>query len=314
MSKIFKIAASVVVGATLLTFVGPVVGEAIATLPPAFPKKPSTPQIELGLPYEDVTFSTADGLTLRGWFVPAERPDAPAIVYAPATSHDQRSGLSLVPSFHEAGYHVLLFSYRGHALSDGRIGNFTYGDAESRDVDAAVRFLHDARGIRRIGVIGHSVGAVSAILSAARNPQVGAVVAVAPFTCVAEVWQTNRPSVVPPFIMDWTMWVVEKSRGFKRDEICPLSVVDRIAPRPLLLIHGTSDQRITEEQVRRLFSAAEEPKSLWLVEGATHSGIRSPVLDVLAPDVISFLDAVWRGRERLAVRSGRGAVGTFGLQ
>ncbi len=313
MLRALKIAAGLVAGATLLTFVGPLVGEAVATLPPPFPKTTPTPLSEYNLRYEEVAFSAADGLTLQGWFVPAEQADAPAIVYAPATSHDQRSGLSLLPVFHEAGYHVLLFSYRGHAHSEGRIGQFTYGDAESSDVDAAVKFLHEAKGVSRIAVIGHSVGAVSAILSAARNPLVGAVVAVAPFNCVNEVWQTNRPSVVPAFIMNWTMWVVEKTRGFDRDEICPLEVVEQIAPRPLLVIHGTEDQRITEEQVRRLFAAAEQPKSLWLVEGATHSGIRSPVLDILAPDVISFLDAAWRDGANLVTRPFRrvGAAETW---
>jgi pimeloyl-ACP methyl ester carboxylesterase len=226
--------------------------------------------------------------------------DAPAIAYAPATSHDQRSGLSLVPAFHEAGYHVLLFSYRGHALSDGRKGQFTYGDAESQDLDAAVRFLREAKGIENIAVVGHSVGAVSAILSAARNPLIEAVVAVAPFACVAEVWQTSRPAAVPSFVLDWTLWVAEKTRGFDRADVCPMNVVERIAPRPLLLIHGTEDRRITEEQMRRLFGVAEEPKSLWLVEGATHSGIRSPVLDLLAPDVISFLETAWQEQDELA--------------
>jgi dipeptidyl aminopeptidase/acylaminoacyl peptidase len=293
--KSIKIAAGVLAGITLLTLGGPIVGEAIATLPPAFPQNTANPLTEWGVPYEDVTFPTSDGLTLRGWFIPGHQPkaadDARAILYAPATARDQRSGLSLVPTFHEAGYHVLLFSYRGHALSDGKRGQFTYGDAESRDVDAAVQFLTEVKGIRRISVIGHSVGAVSAILSAARNPQIDAVVAVAPFNCVTEVWRTSRPAMVPSFILEWTLWVTEKIRGFNSDQVCPLEVVDRIAPRPLLVIHGTDDRRITEGQVRRLFSAAQMPKSLWLVQGATHDGIRSPVLDELAPDVIAFLDA-----------------------
>jgi alpha-beta hydrolase superfamily lysophospholipase len=272
----------------------------VATFPPLLPRQMPNPLAELGLPYEDVTFATTDGLTLRGWFVPADQADAPAMVYAPATSHDQRSGLSLVPAFHDAGYHVLLFSYRGHALSDGRKGQFTYGDAESQDLDAAVRYLRQTEEVERIAVVGHSVGAVSAILSAARNPLIEAVVAVAPFTCVAEVWHTSRPALVPSFILDWTLWVAEKTRGFDRADVCPQSVVDRIAPRPLLLIHGTRDRRITEEQMRRLFGVAEVPKSLWLVEGATHSGIRNPVLDQLAPDVISFLEAAWQEQDKLA--------------
>jgi dipeptidyl aminopeptidase/acylaminoacyl peptidase len=290
LSKAIKIAAGVAAGVSLLTLVGPIVGEAIATMPPPFFREAVNPLTEWAFPYEDVSFPTTDGLTLRGWFVPAEGRDAPAIVYAPATGHDQRSGLSLVPAFHEAGYHVLLFSYRGHALSDGRRGEFTYGDAESRDVDAAVQFLHQVKGIRRIGAIGHSAGAVSTILSAARNPLLGAVVAVAPYNCVTEVWRTGSPAAIPSFILDWTLWVAEKLRGFDREEVCPVEVVDRIAPRSLLVIHGTDDQRITETQARRMFEAAGEPKALWMVEGASHGGIRAPVLDALALDVVGFFD------------------------
>jgi len=297
--KILKISAAVLAGASLLTLVGPVVAETIATFPPAFSKETANPLTELGLPYEEVTFPTGDGLTLRGWFIAAGQPDAPAILYAPATGHDQRSGLSLVPVFHQAGYHVLLFSYRGYALSDGRKGEFTYGDAESRDVDAAVHFLHEAKGIQHIGAVGHSAGAASIILSAARNPHIGAVVAVAPFNCVTEVWHTSRPALVPPFVLDWTLWVAEKLRGFDREEICPLKVVGRIAPRPLLVIHGTDDRRITEAQVRRFFTAAREPKALWLVEGVTHSGIRTPTLDALAPRVVAFLDTALQDQEKL---------------
>jgi dipeptidyl aminopeptidase/acylaminoacyl peptidase len=294
-SNFVKITVGVLAGISMLTLVGPVVGETIATFPPAFPKESSGPS-ELGLQFQDVTFPTNDGLTLRGWFIPAERVDAPAIVYAPATRNDQRSGLSLVPTLHREGYHVLLFSYRGHALSDGRPWEFTYGDVESQDLDAAVRFLRETQGIGRVGVIGHSVGAASAIMSAARNNQIAAVAAVAPFNSVSEVWQTSRPAWVPSFILDWTMWVVEKGRGFQLEEIRPLDVVGQIAPRPLLLIHGTADQRITEDQVRRLYAAAGEPKSLWLVEGATHSGIRSPVLDEMVHEVVAFFDDALRDR------------------
>ena len=172
--------------------------------------------------------------------------------------------------------------------------SFTYGEAESRDVEAAAQFLFETKGVGRIGVVGHSAGAVSAILSAARNPLIGAVVAVAPFNCVAEVWQTSRPSLVPSLVLDWALWVAEKTRGFDREQVCALQVVEQIAPRPLLVIHGTDDQRITEDQVRELFSAAEEPKSLWLVDGASHNRIRFPALDVLAKDVISFLNAAWQ--------------------
>ena len=101
-----------------------------------------------------------------------------------------------------------------------------------------------------MAAIGYSAGAVSAILSAARNPQIGAVVAVAPYNCVDEVWQTGRPAVMPAFLQDLTLWLTEKRKGFDRARICPVEVVDQIAPRPLLVIHGTDDRRILESQVR----------------------------------------------------------------
>lgn len=324
LAKILKIAASLLASASFLTLVAPIIGETIASSPPPFGGSAVESIAALGLPYEDVAFQNADGLTLRGWFIPAAQPestleasnlspistgdaagvDAPAMVYAPATAHDQRSGLSLVAPFHQAGYHVLLFSYRGQALSDGRKGAFTYGASESRDIDAAVRFLAETKGIRRIGVVGHSAGAVSAILSAARTPMIGAVVAVAPYNCVAEVWRTSRPAFVPSFILDWTLWVAERQRGFSREDVCSIDVVDQIAPRPFLLIHGTDDQRITEAQARRLFATAQAPKAYWSVPGATHSGIRTPVLDDLASDVVAFFDNAWN-RQQVAQANSR---------
>lgn len=295
-----KIAVGILASSMVLTLVGPIVGEVIASMPPFFPDHGSNLLTEWNTPFEEVAFATSGGLTLRGWFVPAQESDAPAVLYAPATAHDQRSGLSLVPALHAAGYHVLLFSYRGHARSDGPSWGFTYGADESRDVDAAVRFLYETRGIRRIAAIGHSAGAVSSIISAARNPRIGAVVAVAPYNCVAEVWQTSRPPVVPAFILEWSLRMAERRKGFDRAEVFPLGVVDQIAPRPLLLIHGTGDRRITEEQAQRMFDAAQEPKTLWLVEGATHAGIRTPALDEMMPGVISFLDAAFRPEDQQA--------------
>ena len=277
-------------GASLLTLVGPAIGEMVATLPPLFSRQDTNPLTEAGLPYEEVAFASGDGLTLRGWFIPAARAGAPAVLYAPGTGQDLRSGLSLVEPLHAAGYHVLLFSYRGSGQSDGSLLGFTYGEAESRDVDAAARFLTEVKGIDRLAAIGYSAGAVSAILSAARNPQIGAVVAVAPYACIDEVWQTGRPAMMPAFFQDLTLWLAEKRKGFDRDQVRPVDVVELIAPRPLLVIHGTADRRILESQARRLFEAAGQPKSLWLVKGATHNTIRTPVLDDLVGRVTGFLD------------------------
>jgi alpha-beta hydrolase superfamily lysophospholipase len=285
-----KIISSVFIGLSVFSIGGSVLGELVATKAPSFPKNSIQAIQELGIAYEEVVFPTSDGLILRGWFFPADLSGAPAILYAPATSHDLRSGISLVRPLHDAGYHVLLFSYRGHGLSDGDPFGFTYGALESEDVDAAVRYLYEERGIRRIGAIGHSAGAVSIILSAARNPHINAVIAAAPFASMEEVWETNRPSIIPKPLLDLSMRFSEFRKGFTRDQVRPEDVIAQISPRSLLILHGSEDRRITQRQAMHLFNAAQEPKAFWLLEGASHEEVRSPGLDILMQNIIVFLD------------------------
>jgi dipeptidyl aminopeptidase/acylaminoacyl peptidase len=285
------ILSSLIFSLSLVSVGGPILGELVATLPPFFNVKNAVRSAqELGLAYEEVSFATSDGVTLRGWLFPVENVDAPAVLYAPATSKDQRSGLSLVLPLHEAGFHVLLFSYRGHGLSEGHNHGFTYGARESIDVDAAVKFLHEEKGIRKIGALGHSAGAVSIILSAARNPGIEAVVAASPFRSMEEIWNTNRPAVIPLPLFELMIRTSEFLKGFSRDQVRPLDVIADIAPRPLLIIHGVDDKRITIKQARALFDAAEEPKQMWLFEDIGHAQVRTVVMDEQIDAIIAFLD------------------------
>jgi len=289
--KALRIAMSALAGGSLLPVAAMLVSEMWATRAPTFPQESDDPLTELNLPFERVAFPAADGLTLHGWFIPTDQPDAPAILYAHGSGRDQRSGLPLVPTLHQAGYNVLLFSYRGFGLSDSNSRGLTYGYGESQDVDSAVDFLHRVKDIRQIGAIGYSVGAVSVILSAARNPHIEAVLAIAPFARVSEVWTSNRPPLIPSFVLDLMLRLVEWRKGFSRADICPVEVIGRIAPRPLWLVHSTADERIPLAQAQRLFSAAGQPKSLWLVEGESHDSIRKQALEGHASDIVAFFNA-----------------------
>jgi dipeptidyl aminopeptidase/acylaminoacyl peptidase len=290
MINYIKIITNLLVGFSALLVSTPTLGEMLATMAPIYPRKDALLVNSLGIPYIDVSFPTSGGKMLHGWFFPGKNADYPAILYAPATGRDQRSGISLVAPFHQAGYHVLLFSYRGHGRSEGNRFGFTYGAYESQDIDAAVAFLSETKGIGKIGVIGHSAGAVSGIMSAARNPLISAVVAAAPFPSVEDVWYTNRPVYFPKPLFELTFKFAEYRKQFSRDEVRPQDVIGQISPRPLLLIHGIDDHRITQSQAMDLFDAANEPKCIWLVEGAGHGEVRSPILDTRIQDIISFFD------------------------
>lgn len=290
MINFIKIFTNVLFGISVLFVSGPTLGEMIATMAPIYPKKDDLLVNDLGIRFEKVTFQSKDGNTLQGWFFPSGKGKSPAIVYAPATGKDQRSGISLVKPLHQAGYHVLLFSYRGHGRSEGNPFGFTYGAHESKDIDAAVAFISETKGVEKIGVIGHSAGAASSIISAARNTEIDAVVAAAPFPSVEDIWNTNRPSFFPKPLFELTFKITEFRKQFSRSQVRPQDIIDQISPRPLLLIHGIDDKRITQNQAVDLFNAAKGPKCMWLVEGASHAEVRAPLLDTEIENLIAFFD------------------------
>lgn len=277
----------IIAGLSLVWAASPMIGEMVATLPPLLVTYPREYQ---DMQYEDVSFPTTDGLTLRGWFFPNSNRDAPVILYAPATAKDQRQGLSLVAPLHKAGYQVLLFSYRGSGTSDGNRLAFSYGARESTDIDAAVRYLTETRGIQKIGAIGHSAGAVSIILSAARNSKIDAVVAAAPFTTLEDIWQDNRPLLFPVRFYRSAQRFFQLRKDFSEDQVRPLDVIREISPRPVLLIYGGADKRIPKSKAAQLYKAAASPKEMIWLGGTSHAGVRSPGLDILADQIVSFFN------------------------
>ncbi|MEN6409790.1 MAG: alpha/beta fold hydrolase [Anaerolineaceae bacterium] len=290
MRFVFKFT-SILTGITIMLAASPMIGELIATVSPFTLQYPRQYK---NLDHEDVSFPTTDGLTLRGWFFPTSDPSAPVILYAPATGKDQRQGLSLVAPLHKAGYQVLLFSYRGTGNSDGNRFEFSYGARESVDVDAAVRYLSGTRHIQQIGAIGHSAGAVSIILSAARNTKIDAVVLAAPFTSLQDIWEENRPKILPDQLYEIAMHLFELRKDFSRQQVRPLDVISSISPRPILFIDGLADRRIPIEQAASLFNAARFPKQIIWLTGATHAQVRSPGLDDSMQSIVKFFNSSLR--------------------
>lgn len=240
---------------------------AVRPFAPEWAGAPSTPG-DLGLGYEDVHFTTDDGVTLSGWLVPAGRETRTAIVVLHGFGGHRLPELAAFVPWLAERHHVLQFDFRGHGRSDP--GFVTLGATERRDVAAAVRFL-EGRGLGPIGLFGISMGAATAIVSAPDLP-VAAVVADAPFAELHHPVANRMRQVGYPLASiggRLIVWVASlRSRVRLRD---PISAVARIAPRPLLLIAPREDRLISWRQSVRLFEAAGEPKELMIVEGAGHA-------------------------------------------
>ena len=103
-----------------------------------------------------------------------------------------RDFLRHLPVFHQLGSTTLLFDYREHGISDGAERGMSMGYREAQDISAAVRYLKETVGLGRVAVVGVSLGAAAAILAAAQDPAVDAVVAESSFTSMEDFLYDSR--------------------------------------------------------------------------------------------------------------------------
>src|SRR5207247_6728192 len=99
------------------------------------------PTPQLGGAYENVNFTTSDGLSLRGWYVPSK--NHAAVIAAPGRAGAQKPARVLI----RHGYGVLVFDRRGEGESDGDPNAF--GWVADRDLNAAVAFLQSRADVDR---------------------------------------------------------------------------------------------------------------------------------------------------------------------
>lgn len=230
--------------------------------------------VPLSTGMEEISFQTDDGLTLQGWYFAA--PEArDAIVVCHGFGMERHELLALALGLRARDHAVLLFDFRGHGLSGGV--RSTVGYLEAGDVIAAVAYLRSRADLfgREIGVAGLSMGAAAAILAAAECASIAAVVADSSFATLRDVAARGLRHLygIPPF--PFAPVVVWFGEFFTRTRIRlnrPVDAVAKIAPRPLLLIHGADDQLVPARDALWLFEAAEEPKEMWLAPSVGHAG------------------------------------------
>ncbi|MDP9468475.1 MAG: alpha/beta fold hydrolase [Chloroflexota bacterium] len=247
--------------------------------------EPATPA-DIGIAYEDVRFTTDDGVTLSGWLIPADRDTRAAVVLMHGYSWNRLPWLAGFVPWLQRQYHVLQFDFRGHGGSDDAL--ITLGTLEQRDVAAAVHFLA-GRGLGPIALMGISMGGSVAIMAAPDLP-VAAVVADAAYADLRDPISNRMREAGYPLVRLGSRLVVGAASLRARVRLrSPIHRVARIAPRGLLLIAPADDRTVSPEQSRRMFEAAGEPKELLWVEGAGHSEAHAAAPEVYERRVLDFL-------------------------
>lgn len=236
---------------------------------------------EFGLAYDSVEFESSDGVVLRGWFLPAAVDSDATIIFAHGY-HSNRlqpsvPALELARSFVESGFNVLMFDFRNSGESGGDVT--TLGYHEVKDIYAAVAWLKRERApqAEKVGVIGFSMGAVTAILAAAGEPAIGAVVADSPFSDLRSYLNGNMPiwTGLPDVPFTWAiMTLLPPLIDLDVDSVSPKAVMPRLT-QPVLLIHTDRDDVIPASESEILAAAGIPGRTeLWLVPGTKHVGAR----------------------------------------
>lgn len=222
-----------------------------------------------GLPFRTVSFPTAHGRMLRGWFIPASKDAAPAVALLHGWGGNAETMLPLAGPLHRAGHAVLLFDARCHGMSDG--DGFASLPRFAEDLEHALDWLRGQPGIdpNRLAAIGHSVGAGAALLVASRSPRLAAVVSIAAFAHPAAMmrrWLAWRRIPYRPVgwaILEYVQHVI----GARFERIAPVNTIRRIHC-PVLLAHGTEDVTVPVDEARQIFAnRAHDAVELLLLQG-----------------------------------------------
>lgn len=242
-----------------------------------------------GLAFEEVAFKAPDGIMLCGWWIPASGSQrAVVILHGHGGSMDW--DIHRAPALHAAGFNVLLFDFRAHGRSQGRLATFGY--LERRDVQGAVEFLK-SRGMRRIGLLGFSYGGIASILAAPICPEVSAVVADgSPARIRTAITgrgvELHLPRGLAAFLAWLAIAVTSLRLGVNLFRYEPVRWVGKIAPRPIFFIHGDLDQYCPDFD--DLYTAANEPKELWRLPGVGHTKAGEAYPEEHRRRVIEFFD------------------------
>jgi len=231
------------------------------------------------LPYENISFSTRDGLKLKGWFLPSPGGDRRTIVMCHGMSDNK--GLLLKQTYFlnkTGGFNLVYFDFRSHGESEGEIT--TSGGLETIDFDAAMTWLRTAKPelMDAVGVFGLSMGATVTVVSMAKHPDLRCAAVESPFTDYRTViarWFWNKARVPYFPLVALTIKIVRaRVNASEIESFDPVASAALISPRPLLVIGGERDSLMPPEDVKLIFSAAREPKQLWMVPEASHTMCR----------------------------------------
>ena len=214
-----------------------------------------------------VWIDNSDGIRLHAWFVPVGRP-APAVIVIHGWGGSADAMLPLAPHLHRMGFHGLFLDVRNHGLSDR--DRFVSMPRFADDLETAAAWIRGHPDVTSAGVIGHSVGAGAAILSASRSDVFDALVSVSA-PADPELLMRKQMSSLPKPLVTIALAGIQRIIGQDFADFAPHNRI-ALVRTPMMLVHG-DDDRIVPVSNLHVLSAAQPKAEVLLVPGGGHSDL-----------------------------------------
>jgi pimeloyl-ACP methyl ester carboxylesterase len=223
------------------------------------------------VPHERITLYAEDGTLIKG--IHLKRDHKKVVVYIHGGFRSKNClGSVMICEWLSEYYDVFSFDLRGH----GESGGFYTGDGKTiLDLLAALHYVKSC-GYERVGLVGRSVGAWTAVLQEARYHNVDSLVATAlPYGFISDC--PSLKVLWPYFVQNPIGTVIgriARTVRFKRHiEVGrPENEVMNVSPTPLLMVFCQTDPFLgmSHEDILALYEKASEPKQLVFLEGDAH--------------------------------------------
>lgn len=233
-----------------------------------YPPCPNPPLIQGDYPqHQDITLTTDDDLAIRAWYYPSQ--NGAAIIALGGINGSLGDQLPPVRPLLNAGYGILQIDTRRCATPPAPV---TLGYHELYDAAAGLKFLLSRPEVdpARIGLYGFSMGGVSAIRTAARHPEISAVIAEGGYFNLGDDF--IEPESDQFFIQKIFLYSIAGMfwlrTGINPWEISPIDDISLINPTPIFLVYGEHEAQSGRAHLQ--FEAARQPKELWIVPDGKH--------------------------------------------
>lgn len=232
---------------------------------------------DIELEYQDVNFTTEDGVKLHGWYIPCEDATA-TLIFCHGNGGNISHRLESIDQFHALNLSVFIYDYRGYGQSAGKISEKgTY-----RDAAAAWTYVTGEQNVPpdKIIVFGRSLGGGVASWLAANRPA-AALILESTFTAIPDIAAIHYPFIP-------VKWLA-KYKYNSRKRVAKLTL-------PKLFIHSPDDEIVPFKLGQRLYKAAAEPKRFLQLSGGHNDGFTLSH-DIYMKGVGEFLSSVFPDKE-----------------